>query len=71
MTFTLCHAYSSVGTGSLVLRHSAPYSPPNSGGIVYSVAEHKAMLSLDAKEKQIFKMESNLQPVTFTVSPCA
>ena len=39
VTFTLYPAYSRVDRGKLVLRHSVPHLPPNSGSIACLVAE--------------------------------
>ena len=37
-SFTLYPAHSRIGRGTIVLRHSVPHSPPNSGGISCKVA---------------------------------
>ena len=52
ISFTLYPAHSRVDWGNLVLRHSVPHFPPNSGGIACWVAELNAALCLDTRAKK-------------------
>ena len=54
ISFTLYFAHSRVGRGNLVLRHSFPHLPPNSGGIAWWVAELRALPRHQSEEMEIF-----------------
>ena len=49
----MLYAHNRVGTGNLVLKHSAPHFLAYSGGIAYGVVELNAALCLDTRAKKL------------------
>ena len=73
--FTMYPTHSGVGRGNLVLTHSVPQFPPNFIVFACWVVEINALLCHDIRTKiwkynicLFFEMESNKQPVAFTLS---
>ena len=59
--FTLYPACNRVGRGSLMLRHSAPHFPANSGGFAYSEAELNVFATTPERRNENIKSVPGLQ----------